>query len=158
MRGRACQRRTGRRRTSAEPQLLDRTTEFGARADRRLRDELIGWLVTVSSAGAPVPVPVWFLWDGTNSLLIYSRPNTAKLRNIAAGPRVSLHLDGDGVGGDVVVASGLAHLSDDPAADAVDAYIEKYGERISRNGWTPASFAADYSVPLRVDLTRISGH
>jgi len=121
VRGRACQRRTGRRRTSAEPQLLDLATEFGARADRRLREELIGWLVTVNPAGAPVPVPVWFLWEGAGSLLIYSRPNTAKLRNIAAGPRVSVHLDGDGAGGDVVVASGRARLSDDPAADAVDA-------------------------------------
>ena len=158
MRGRACQRRTGRRRTSAEPQLLDLATEFGARADRRLREELIGWLVTVNPAGAPVPVPVWFLWDGAGSLLIYSRPNTAKLRNIAAGPPVSVHLDGDGAGGDVVVASGRARLSDDPPADAVDAYIAKYGGRISRNGWTPAAFAADYSVPIRVDVTRISGH
>jgi PPOX class probable F420-dependent enzyme len=114
--------------------------------------------VTVNPAGAPVPVPVWFLWDGAGSLLIYSRPNTAKLRNIAAGPRVSMHLDGDGAGGDVVVASGRARLSDDPAADAVDAYIVKYGGRISRNGWTPAAFAADYSVPIRIHVTRISGH
>ena len=158
MRGRACQRRTGRRRTSAEPHLLDPTTEFGARADQRLRDELIGWLVTVNPAGAPVPVPVWFLWDGARSLLIYSRPNTAKLRNIAASPRVSVHLDGDGVGGDVVVVSGRARLSDDPGADGVDAYIEKYGKRISSNGWTPASFAANYAVPIRSRWFRISGH
>ncbi|HSS53490.1 MAG TPA: TIGR03667 family PPOX class F420-dependent oxidoreductase [Gaiellales bacterium] len=158
MRGRACQRRTGRRRTSAEPHLLDLTTEFGARADRRLREELIGWLVTVNPAGAPVPVPVWFLWDGSGSLLIYSRPGTAKLRNIAAGPRVCVHLDGDGAGGDVVVVSGRARISDDPGADGVDAYIAKYAERVSRNGWTPASFAADYSVPIRVEVTRISGH
>ena len=101
------------------PPLLDLSTEFGARADRRLRDELIGWLVTVNPAGAPVPVPVWFLWDGAGSLLIYSRPNTAKLRNIAAGPRVSVHLDGDGAGGDVVVVSGRARISDDPGADSV---------------------------------------
>lgn len=140
------------------PPLLDLSTEFGARADRRLRDELIGWLVTVNPAGAPVPVPVWFLWDGVASLLIYSRPNTAKVRNIATGPRVSVHLDGDGAGGDVVVVSGRARMSDDPGADSVGAYIEKYEQRISRNGWTPAAFAADYSVPIRVDVTRISGH
>ena len=140
------------------PPLLDLSTEFGARADRRLRDELIGWLVTVNPAGAPVPVPVWFLWDGVGDLLIYSRPNTAKLRNIAAGPRVSVHLDGDGTGGDVVVVSGQARISEDPGADSVPAYVEKYEQRISRNGWTPAAFAADYSVPIRVDVTRISGH
>jgi hypothetical protein len=56
------------------------------------------------------------------------------------------------------VVSGRARVSDDPGADGVDAYIAKYGERISRNGWTPASFAADYAVPIRVDVTRISGH
>ncbi len=140
------------------PPLLDVSTEFGARADRRLRDELIGWLVTVNPAGAPVPVPVWFLWDGVGNLLIYSRPNTAKLRNIAAGPRVSVHLDGDGAGGDVVVVSGRARISEDPGADSVPAYIDKYEELISRNGWTPAAFAADYSVPIRVEVTRISGH
>ena len=139
-------------------QLLDLTTEFGARADRRLREELIGWLVTVNPAGAPVPVPVWFLWDGAASLLIYSRPGTPKLRNIAASSRVSVHLDGDGAGGDVVVVSGRARVSDDPGADGVDAYIAKYSGRISRNGWTPASFAADYSVPIRIDVTRVSGH
>jgi PPOX class probable F420-dependent enzyme len=138
--------------------LINLSTEFGARADRRLREELIGWLVTVNPTGAPVPVPVWFLWDGAGSLLIYSKPNTAKLRNIAAGARVSVHLDGDGAGGDVVVVSGRARLSDDPPADEVDAYIKKYAERIGRNGWTPAAFAADYSVPIRVDVTRISGH
>ncbi|HVI35169.1 MAG TPA: TIGR03667 family PPOX class F420-dependent oxidoreductase [Gaiellales bacterium] len=138
--------------------MLDLATEFGARADLRLREQLIGWLVTVSPAGAPVPVPVWFLWNGAGSLLIYSRPGTAKLRNIAANPRVSMHLDGDGAGGDVVVAAGRARISDEPAADGVDAYIDKYGGRISRNGWTPAAFAADYSVPIRIDVTRISGH
>jgi PPOX class probable F420-dependent enzyme len=138
--------------------LINLSTEFGARADRRLREELIGWLVTVNPAGGPVPLPVWFLWDGAGSILIYSRPNTAKLRNIAAGARVSVHLDGDGAGGDVVVVSGRARLSDDPPADEVDDYIEKYAERISRNRWTPARFAADYSVPIRVDVTRISGH
>ena len=58
----------------------------------------------------------------------------------------------------MVVVSGRARLSDDPGADGVDAYIEKYGKRISSNGWTPASFAADYAVPIRVEVTRISGH
>jgi PPOX class probable F420-dependent enzyme len=137
---------------------IDASTEFGQRADRRLRDQLMGWLVTVSPAGAPLPVPVWFLWDGATSLLIYSRPDTAKLRNIAANPRVAMHLDGDGKGGDIVIVSGRAHVSDDPPADRIDEYVAKYRERIGAGGWTPASFAADYAVPIRVELTRISGH
>jgi PPOX class probable F420-dependent enzyme len=138
--------------------VIDISTEFGRRAERRLRDELVGWLVTVTPAAAPLPVPVWFLWDGTAGLLIYSRPDTAKLRNIAANPRVAMHLDGDGTGGDIVIVSGRAHGVDGPPADRVDEYIAKYSRLIGGYGWTPASFAADYAVPIRVELTRISGH
>src|SRR5207248_8835730 len=64
---------------------LDTTTPFGARAARRLADDVIGWLVTVNRAGAPQPSPVWFLWDD-DGLLIYSQPGTPKLRNIARNP------------------------------------------------------------------------
>ena len=138
--------------------LLDPTTGFGERAARRLRDEMIGWLVTVNPAGAPVPVPVWFLWDGDSSVLVYSRPATPKLRNIAANPRVALHLDGDGRGGDVVVLSGRAAESADPPADQVPEYMAKYRGLIEGNGWSPASFAADYSVPLRVTVSAVRGH
>jgi PPOX class probable F420-dependent enzyme len=140
------------------PFAVDTSTAFGERATRRLHDELIAWLVTVSPAGAPQPVPVWYLWDGDASVLIYSRPGKAKLRNIAANPRVALHLEGNGMGGDIVVVAGRAAVSDDPPADRVDAYIEKYRGRIEGNGWSPASFAADYSVPVRVELSRLSGH
>ena len=37
------------------------------------------------------------------------------------------------------------------------AYVEKYAGRIAALGWTPESFAADYSVPLRIELNRITG-
>jgi PPOX class probable F420-dependent enzyme len=113
--------------------------------------------VTVGGRGAPLPVPVWFLADG-DSFLVYSRPDTAKLRNIAANPRVALHLNDDGRGGDVVIVAGRAHRSDDPPADRVPAYVEKYAALIAGNGWTPASFAADYSVPLRIVPTAVRGH
>ena len=135
---------------------IDTTTPFGERAARRLRDEHLAWLVTVSPAGQPQPTPVWFEWDGT-SLLVYSKPDTPKLRNIAANPRVSLHLEGNGGGGDIVIVSGTASLSDDPPADAVPTYVEKYRAFIDRNGWSPADFAASYSVPLRIEPTRLRG-
>jgi PPOX class probable F420-dependent enzyme len=137
---------------------IDTSTPFGERAARRLREDLIAWLVTVSPAGAPQPMPVWFLWDGAAGVLVYSRPDKPKLRNIAANPRVALHLEGNGMGGDIVVLAARAAVSDDPPADRVDAYIEKYRQRIEGNGWTAASFAADYAVPVRLELTRLSGH
>ena len=90
------------------PFTIDTTTPFGERAERRLRDDKVAWLTTTSGDGTPQPVPVWFLWDGGDSFLIYSRPGTAKLRNIGERPRVSLHLDGNGQGGDIVVVLGDA--------------------------------------------------
>ncbi len=138
------------------PFAIDSTTTAGARVERRLHEELIAWLVTVSPRGAPVPSPVWFLWDG-DSFLVYSRPDTAKLRNLARNAHVALHLDGDGRGGDIVILSGKARESQDPPAHEIAPYIEKYAERIARNGWTPESFAADYSVPVRITPTRLRG-
>jgi PPOX class probable F420-dependent enzyme len=113
--------------------------------------------VTVSGRGAPQPVPVWFLADG-DSFLVYSRPDTPKLRNIAVNPRVALHLNDNGRGGDVVRVAGRAHASDDPPAHRVPAYIEKYRALIEGNGWTPESFAGDYSVPIRVVPSAVRGH
>lgn len=135
---------------------IDTTTSFGQRAERRLREELIGWLVTVTPSGQPQPIPIWFEWDGA-SVLFYSKPEVAKLRNIAASSKVSLHLDGDGQGSDIVVMSGTAAISDDPPADQVATYVAKYHARMARNGWTPEHFAGMYSVPLRIEPTRLHG-
>jgi len=136
---------------------LDTSTAFGARVERRLQEEVVAWLVTVARSGAPQPVPVWFLWEG-DTFLVYSRPETAKLRNIERSPRVALHLDGNGRGGDIVVVGGEASLSEDPPADQVPTYVEKYEELIERNGWTPHTFAADYSVPIRITFGSLRGH
>jgi PPOX class probable F420-dependent enzyme len=135
--------------------LIDTSSGFGQRAARRLRDEKLAWLTTVDSKGTPQPIPVWFLWDGADSILVYSRPDTGKLRAIERNPRVSLNLDGNGQGGDIVVALGEASVSDDPPAHEIPEYVEKYLPLIERNRWTPDSFAADYSVPIRVRPTRL---
>jgi PPOX class probable F420-dependent enzyme len=137
--------------------VLDQSTEFGAHAARRLREEIIGWLTTVTTRGAPRPIPVWFLWDGDRSILLYSRPEKRKLANIASNPNVSLNLDSDGVDADIVISWGEIRVSDDPPADEVAEYVAKYAERIAALGWTPESFAGDFSVPLRIDVTRIHG-
>ena len=137
---------------------LDTSTEFGQRASRRLREDLIGWLVTVTADQAPQPVPVWFWWDG-QTCLIYSRPDTGKLRNLAANSRVALHLDGDGQGGNIVILSGEARVvTDAPPADRVPEYLEKYRKAIGRIGMTPTSFAAAYSVAIRLTPSRLQGH
>jgi len=135
--------------------FLDPADPKHAHATERLRTEPIAWLTTVGADGRPQSTPVWFLWDG-ESFLLYSRPGRPKLRNVAANPHVSLHLEGDGVGGDNVVFEGTAALAPDaPPADSVAAYIEKYRTRIDSYGWTPAAFAADYVVAIRIRPERV---
>jgi len=52
-----------------------------AAALARLGTEQIGWLTTVSKAGAPQSSPIWFLlWDA-ESALVFSQPDTPKYRN-----------------------------------------------------------------------------
>ena len=137
--------------------MLDESTEFGAHAAKRLREEIIGWLTTVTAEGAPRPIPVWFLWDGDRSMLLYSRPEKRKLANIAANPNVSLNLDSDRVDADIVICWGQISVSEDPPSNEVPEYVEKYHERIAALGWTPESFAADFNIPLRIELSRIHG-
>ena len=48
---------------------IDTQSEFGKRAARRLKDELIYWLVTTAPDGTPQPSPVWALWDGETFLI-----------------------------------------------------------------------------------------
>jgi PPOX class probable F420-dependent enzyme len=137
--------------------VFDEGTEFGARVARRLREEQVVWLTTVTPAGAPLPRPVGFLWDGGDRVSVYSQPG-ARVRNIAANPQVTLNFDGDGRGGDVVVLAGTAQLDRSaPAADAFPAWLEKYAGQIAGFGMTPAAYAARFSVPIRILLTRVDG-
>jgi PPOX class probable F420-dependent enzyme len=137
--------------------VVDESSEFGARVARHLRDDKVVWLTTVSRSGRPLPSPVWFLWDGAESLLVYSM-ESARVRNLASNSNVSLNFDGDR-GADIVVLSGTAvEESAAPPADANSDYLAKYGASIEQIGYTATSFAEKYCVPLRVRITRIRGH
>ncbi|MCU0281587.1 MAG: TIGR03667 family PPOX class F420-dependent oxidoreductase [Acidimicrobiia bacterium] len=135
--------------------MFDPSTPAGARALARLAAERVIWLTTVTPAGQPQASPVWFLFaDG--EFLIYSLPDTARTRNLAANPRVSLHLDGNGRGGDIVSIEGTARVDPEaPPSSAVAAYQDRYSEWIARNGWTPESFARDYPIAVRILPTRV---
>ena len=136
---------------------IDTSSEFGARVERRLREETIGWLTTVGADGTPQPSPIWFLWDG-ETVLIYSQPDKPKLRNIERNPRVSFNLDGNGDGGDIIVLTGDARIDGEaPPADAVPEYLAKHQGEIERLWTTPEGFAGEYSIAIRMTPTRLRG-
>ena len=135
--------------------VLDLRKRKHAHAAKRLRDELIVWLTTVSRQGRPRSSPVWFWWDG-DVFHLFSQPRKPKLRNISANPRVSLHLEGGREGDDIVVFEGRARiLRDGGPATSLPGYIKKYQELIAGYGWTPEGLAADYGVPIVVRPTRV---
>ncbi len=137
---------------------LDLTTDFGRRVERRLREERIIWLISIDAGLVAQPVPVWFWWDGA-TILIYNLPDSVKLRSIAAHPQVTLHFDGDGRGGDIIVITGQARIDRlAPSADRHAEYAAKYEWGFERIHKTPEEFARMYSVPVRITPTKVRGH
>lgn len=139
---------------------LDESIPGAAHAEDRLRDDEMIWITTVRADGQPQTSAVWFHWDGTDFLLV-SQPASAKLRNIAGDPRVSLNLNGTGYGADLVVVEGLAEVVPDyasgpwPDRARIDAYYAKY-ERSLRDvlSSTAAEMSGAFSTALRVTPTR----
>lgn len=135
--------------------VIDPNTELGKRTLERLNSEIVIWLTTVDSQSTPQPRPVWFVWDG-ETILIYSKPTSAKLKHIARHPHVALNFNGDEYGDDIQVFIGEATVDDSaPAVDANGTYVEKYAEHISGIGFTPASMATAYSTAIRVKINKL---
>ena len=137
--------------------MLDLSQSKNAHIDQRLRTETMIWLSSVKPNGDPHMVPVWFLWDG-NAVLIFSQPNTQKMRNLQGNPHVMLALDTADDGGDIVMLTGTAELDETTnMAAAFPAYIQKYGQQIQSFGWSIESMAQDYSRAIRVTPTKFLG-
>jgi PPOX class probable F420-dependent enzyme len=134
--------------------VLDLSAEASAALAERLRTERIAWITTVTPRGQPQSSPVWFLWDG-EEFLVYAQPHSWKVRNIRASPKVALHLNSDGEGGQVATFEGTARIGDgDPRPHEVADYLVKYREGIASIGMTPEQMGAEYSVALRITPTR----
>lgn len=119
-----------------------------------LDNDLIGFLTAVDGSGQPQTSPVWFIRDG-NDIVVYSKPDTPRLSSIATNASVSFNLRGDRRARGAVTLEGTARREDDlPPAKDFPGYVAKYGREIERLGWTPGSFSDDYSVALRIVVTR----
>ena len=142
------------------------TFEMTDQVLRRLTDDTLVWLTTVTPSGRPAPRLVWFMWlDGASdpsqdaarlassrsACLIYSQPGAAKLRHIAVNDRVTLNFNSNELGGDAVVLAGRAELVPDaPSAAEVPGLLAKYAEMLAAIGMTAEHFTGTYTVAMRV--------
>jgi len=126
------------------------------RVEARLRSNLMAWLTTVRPDGQPITVPVWFVLRDDETILLYSKPGTAKLRNIAGNDKVSLALDVCDLGRNIVRLEGVARQVDDQLpADKHPDFLAKYTERIAAMFGTPEQFAAEYSATTVITPTKV---
>lgn len=116
-------------------------------------DARVVWLTTVRSDGQPQASPVWFVIDD-GEFLIFSLADTARVKNIAANPRVALNLDSN-EGSDVVTIEGTARVAEGPASHEVAGYVAKYQAEMRHMGYDPERFSADYPVAIRVRVDRV---
>lgn len=118
------------------------------RAAKRLasKKERNLWLASVRPNGRPHLVPVWFVWaDGM--VYLCTAPDSVKVRNICANPRVTLALED---GSDPVVVEGEARLLDGAVSPEVAAaFSHKYDWDISTD--------TEYTVVVEVTPRRVVG-
>jgi PPOX class probable F420-dependent enzyme len=139
--------------------LPDPTTPFGRRVRDRLHDERVIWLTTVGRDGTPQPNPVWFVWTGGDEILTYNLPAAHRMAHIEQRPTVALHFNSDRAANQVIVARGVAELADDePPADRAPEFLAKYRTAMTAVSGSPVAFAARYSAPVRVRITRVRGY
>jgi nitroimidazol reductase NimA-like FMN-containing flavoprotein (pyridoxamine 5'-phosphate oxidase superfamily) len=116
-----------------------------AHVEERLANDRVYWIATVGPGGRPRVWPVDGMYvDGV--LYVGGSPQTRWIRELAANPQVSVHLDG---GRDVVIVDGEAEIlqsnSDAFAERLAAASNAKYPEY----GMTPASFKGPGPIAIR---------
>jgi PPOX class probable F420-dependent enzyme len=128
-----------------------------ARIERFLEQEPIVWLSTVRPDGTPHIVPIWFWWDG-EALLVFSKPDAQKVRNLRARPSAMLALGDADEDFDIGLIEGRAEILDVPTAEVLPpAHLAKYADRMASVGLTPAEYAATYSLVIRIVPARYLG-
>lgn len=134
---------------------MDSTAVATHRVRSFLEREPVVWLSTSRPNGAPHLVPTWFAWDG-ETILIRSKPEARKVRNLRHDPRAMLALGDPEDDFDVGLLEARAEV-DAGERDLPDAFIAKYGDRIAALGSTPAEFASTYSATILLRPARALG-
>ena len=129
--------------------------DSAAWAREHLADDVVGWLTTVAPDGRVQTSAISFLWDG-ETILFYSKPDTLKLRNIAAHPAVSFNLNSGPYADHILVIEGTAAVDETAeASDVHPVYAAKYHEPLAHWKMDEAQTAREFSVPVRITPTRV---
>jgi PPOX class probable F420-dependent enzyme len=139
--------------------LFDPADADGRHALDLLDHAFAAWLTTVTPAGQPQSMPIWFTWDvdagDRGEIVVYGDHRARRNRNLEANPRVSFHISGKSDGEDFVTIEGEARI--DPGYPSVGEnarYLAKYGATIDRHYGGPAQFGQTYSMPIRITPSR----
>lgn len=136
---------------------METTSLAAARIRRFLEQESVVWLSTVRPEGGPHLVPIWFWWDG-EALLVFSKPNAQKVRNLRARLSVMLALGDADDDFDVGMLEGTAELLDRPTSEVLPAgHLGKYARQLAAIGLTAESYASTYSQVVRIVPSRVLG-
>jgi PPOX class probable F420-dependent enzyme len=128
-----------------------------ARSQRFLEEEPVVWLSTVRPDGGPHIVPIWFWWDG-EALLVFSKPEARKVRNLRVNPSVMLALGDAEDDFDVALVEGRAEVLDRPTAEVMPAgHLVKYRDQLASIGLSAEEYVATYSQAVRIVPDRFLG-
>lgn len=131
------------------------SVDLPAEATRRIAQDNIAWLTTVTDAGAPAPNPVRFVFED-DSLVVFAEPTSRKVHNIRHRRRVCLHFNSDPHGGDIVIINGVADVAADRAPSQLPGYLTKYSNQITEVlGLTMDAYDATYSSMIRIEPSRV---
>ena len=112
------------------------------------------WLSSIRPDGRPHLVAAWFVWDG-DALVIFSKPNAQKVRNVRHDPHVTVAIGGRGPGLESELIDGEARLLLSPTPFQRLLLARKYGTWLARLGLTVDRFWATYPQPIRITPSRI---
>ena len=127
--------------------------DLPAQIHKKLKHDRYSWLTTVAWNETPMPMLVWFNFDGVD-LTVYSRPRARRVRHVFENPSVSLHLESDGLGSALIIIGGRAAVT----AEAVDprddhAYWGKYHVEAAALGLKEA--ISTYSARITITPTTL---
>lgn len=127
----------------------------GAWAREHLEHDIVAWLTTVAPDGRVQSSPISFLFE-RGRLSFYSQPGTPKVRNLEHSSKVSFHLQSDPFADHWLTIEGTAVVdSTIPPMDENEAYVSKYTEPHAHWGLDFTDTARAFSVPIRIQPTRI---